>query len=127
MEMKSRLRSLLFVLGTLLAAGAYAAQTEEIPLVTGEHWVKSSEELKKAYLLGIANVIQVERAYGAANPQPDAHSIVARAARGLGNHTLDSVREGLNRWYAANPARLQRPVIETIWFEMVEPGLKKSK
>ena len=37
----------------------------------------------------------------------------------------DSVREGLNRWYAANPGKLQRPVIETIWFEMALPGLKK--
>ena len=103
------------------------SQTDEPPMVTGVHWVKSSEELKKAYLLGIANVMQVERAYGAANPQPDSHSIVARAARGLSGHTLDSVREGLNGWYAANPDRLQRPVIETIWFEMVEPGLRKSK
>jgi hypothetical protein len=41
--------------------------------------------------------------------------------------TLDTVREGLDRWYAANPTQLQRPVFETIWFEMVLPGLKTSK
>jgi len=47
-------------------------------------------------------------------------------ARGLKGQTLDSVREGLNKWYAANPGRLDRPVIETLWFEMVVPGLKNG-
>ena len=41
-------------------------------------------------------------------------------------HTLDTVRDALDNWYAANPDRLQRPVIETIWFELVVPGLQKS-
>jgi hypothetical protein len=40
--------------------------------------------------------------------------------------TLDSVRQGLDQWYAANPGKLQRPVIETIWFEFVVPGLQKA-
>jgi hypothetical protein len=47
--------------------------------------------------------------------------------KGLKGQTLDSVREGLNKWYAAHPEQLQRPVIETIWFEMVVPGLQKAK
>ena len=102
------------------------ARAQETPLVTGEHWMKSSEEVKKAYLVGLANVIQIEVAYHAGNPPPDAQSFIPRVAKGLrgGGHTLDSVRDGLNRWYASHPDRMQRPVIETIWFEMVVPGLK---
>ena len=82
--------------------------------------------MKKVYLIGIANVIQIETAYHAASPPSDAQSIVPRVAKGLKGHTLDSVRDGLDRWYAANPDRMQRPVIETIWFEMVVPGLQKT-
>ena len=102
------------------------AQAQEIPLVNGEHWMKSSEEVKKAYLVGLANVIQVEVAYHGDNPAADAQSFIPRVAKGLkgGGYTLDSVRDGLNRWYAGHPDRMQRPVIETIWFEMVVPGLK---
>ena len=44
------------------------ARADDIPLVTGEHWTRSTEQVKKAYLVGIANVIQLERAYAAANP-----------------------------------------------------------
>jgi hypothetical protein len=107
----------------VMAAGA--ANAQEVPLVTGEHWMRSSEDLKKAYLLGIANVIQVESAYHAANAPPDSQAVTPRFVRGLKGHTLDTVRDGLNRWYAAHPDRLKQPVIETIWFEMVVPGLAK--
>lgn len=105
------------------AGHAFAAET---PLITGEQWTKSSEDVKKAYLIGIANLAQVEYAYGGATPPSDAQSFIPRLVRGMQTQTLDGVREGLNRWYAANPGKLQRPVIETIWFEMALPGLKKQ-
>ena len=101
-------------------------RAEEIAQVTGVHWTKSTEDQKKAYLIGIANIAQIEIAYAGANPVSDDQSILPRMSRGLKGHTLDSVREGLNKWYAANPGRLDRPVIETIWYEMVVPGLKNG-
>ena len=104
------------------AGHAFAAET---PLVTGEQWTKSSEDVKKAYLIGMVNLAQVEAAYGGNTPPSDAQSILPRLSKGLQGQTLDSVREGLNRWYAANPGKVQRPVIETIWFEMALPGLKQ--
>lgn len=36
--------------------------------------------------------------------------------------TLDSVRERIDGWYAANPSKLNRPVLETVWFEIVVPA-----
>jgi hypothetical protein len=102
-------------------------RADEIPLITGEHWTKSTDQVKKAYLVGIANVLQVETAYAGTSPPSDAQSIVPRFVRGLKGQTLDTVREGLDKWYAANPDKIQRPIIETVWFEMVVPGLQKSK
>ena len=110
-----------------LAAAGGNARAEEIPLVTGEHWSGSSEEVKKAYLVGMANLAHIERAYAADNPPSDEQSLLPRMQRGLRGQSLDSVRETLNSWYAAHPDRLQRPVIETIWFEMVVPGLQQGK
>jgi hypothetical protein len=127
MAMKLRLRPVMFAACLALAALSGAARAQEIPLITGEHWTKSTDEQKKAYLVGIANVVQVETAYHGANPPPDAQSVVPRMVKGLKGHTLDGVREALNKWYAAHPDQVQRPVIETIWFEMVVPGLKTAK
>ena len=120
-------RLLLGAASILLMLMAGIARAEEVPLVTGEHWTKSTEEMKKAYLIGIANIVQIETAYEGATPPSDAQSVLPRMVKGLKGQSLDSVRDGLNKWYAAHPDQLQRPVIETLWFEMVVPGLKTAK
>lgn len=125
MKMKLQMRTLMFSACMMLAVVSGAVRADEVPLITGEHWTKSSEEMKKAYLVGIANIVQVEMAYQAA-PPPDTQSVLPRMVKGLKGQSLDSVREALNSWYAAHPDRLQRPVIETIWFELVVPGLQKT-
>jgi hypothetical protein len=128
MGMKLKWRAAMAMASMTLAIASGIACADEVPLINGKHWTESSEQAKKAYLVGIANVVQVERAYQAANaPPPDSQSILPRLAKGLSGQTLDTVREGLDRWYAAHSDRLQRPVIETIWFEMVVPGLQRNK
>ena len=128
METKLRLRIVMLATCAALALAWSSVRADEVPIVTGEQWTKSSEQVKKAYLVGIANVLQIETAYEGTNPPPDAQSIVPRFAKGLrgGGYTLDSVREGVDKWYAANPDKIQRPVIEIVWFEMVVPGLQKK-
>ena len=126
MAMKLQLRAAIVTACMALALAAINTRAQEIPLVTGEHWTKSSEEAKKAYLVGIANIAQLELAYQGATQAPDSQSVLPRMQKGLKGQTLDSVRDALNKWYAAHPDQLQRPVIETIWFEMVVPGLKKT-
>ncbi len=127
MTLRLQLRPAIAVACMALAMAWGSARADEVPLVTGEQWTKSSEQSKKAYLIGIANVIQVETAFNAANTRrPTDRPLFPRFVKGLKGHTLDTVRDGLDRWYAANPDKVQRPVIETIWFEMVVPGLQKS-
>ena len=127
MTIKRQLRTAMFLACMTLAMVAGNAGAADIPVITGEQWTASSAEVQKAYLIGIANLVQVETAYYAGNPPKDAQNFVPRLAKGLRGQTLDSLREGLNRWYAGNPDQLQRPVIETLWFEMAVPGLQKSK
>lgn len=127
MATKLQLRAAIVAACMVLVVAWGPARAADVPVVTGEHWTKSSEEQKKAYLIGIANLLQVETAYFGANPPTDAQSFVPRFAKGLRGETLDSVKLGLDKWYAANPDRLQRPVLETIWFQMVVPGLQKNK
>ena len=127
MTMKLQMRTAVIAACMTLAMAAIPARAAELPLVTGEQWTTSSEAVKKAYLVGIANLVQVQTAYFAENPPTDAQNFVPRMAKGMQGQTLDSVREGLDRWYAANPTKLKRPVLDTLWFEMVVPGLQKNK
>ena len=110
-----------------LAMTCGSAGAAEVPLVDGTHWTKSTDDVKKAYLVGLANAVQIEVAYNADSPLPEKSSFSPRLAQGLKGHTLATVQEALDKWYAANPGKLQRPVIETIWFELALPGLKAAK
>ena len=127
MTLKLRLRAAVAATCMSLAMGALPARAADLSLVTGAQWTASSEAVKKAYLVGIANLMQVQTAYYAANPPTDAQNFVPRMAKGMQGQTLDSVREGLDRWYAANPTKLQRPVLDTLWFEIALPGLQTNK
>jgi len=119
-------RALIVLACLALSLTSLGAGAQEVPVVTGEHWTNSGPDHKKAYLLGIANLLQVELAYFGDNPPPDTQSFIPRMARGLRGETVDSVRDAVDRWYAANPARLSRPVLDVIWIEVVVPGLRKS-
>jgi hypothetical protein len=125
MALKNESRALLLAACTALAFAWGGAHAQEVPVVTGQHWTTSPEQVKKAYLIGIANAVQVERAYAGNNPPSDAQSVFPRLTRGMRGQTLDGVREALDAYYAKNPDKLGRPVIETIWFEIVVPGLGK--
>lgn len=121
------LLSLTFLTLTLiLTLTGNAARADEIPIVTGEQWTTSTVEAKNAYLVGVANLIDIERAYYASGGQATNKDIAPRFAKGMQGQTLDSVRQGIDNWYATNPTLIQHPVIETIWFEMVLPGLQKN-
>ncbi|RQH05780.1 hypothetical protein [Paraburkholderia dinghuensis] len=124
MAIKPQWRTLLSMTFLSLAMAGNVARAEGIPLVTGQQWMASSDAEKKAYLVGIANLIDVERAY--AGPTANSNDVAQRFGKGMQGQTLDSVRQGLDSYYAANPTMVQHPVIETLWFQMVVPGLKQN-
>lgn len=126
MKQYSFIRWMMFFVIATSAAISSGALADGIAQVTGVQWTKSSEAQKKAYLIGVANIAEIERAYRGADQPSDDQSILPRMQRGLKGQTLDSVREGLDKWYADNPGSLDRPVIQTIWDEMVLPALKKG-
>lgn len=127
MATKPHWRTLLSLTVLTLATMGNVARAENIPIVTGEQWVASSDDAKKAYLIGISNLLDIERAYYGSAMSANSNEIAPRFATGLQGQTLDSVRNGLDKFYAANPTKIQHPVIETIWFEMVVPGLQKNQ
>lgn len=127
MRMKMQLRAALLAACATLSMAGGMARADEVPLVTGEQWTKSTADMKKVYLIGIANTLQVESAYEGATPPSDAQSLVPRFGKGLKGQTLDSVKDRLDSWYSANPEKLKRPVLETVWFEIVVPATPKSK
>jgi hypothetical protein len=127
MKLSYPLRHAVSAAALVLALGAVAhaqgmADDPDVPIATGEHWMNAADNGKIAYLLGIANVLDVEQAIQGDTPPADDASLVPVMMRGLNGMSLRQVSEALDRWYADNPNQLGRPVLETIWFEIAKPN-----
>jgi hypothetical protein len=125
MAIKPKWQALLPLSFLALAMMGSAAHAQNIPIVTGQHWMASTDGEKKAYLVGISNLLDVERAY--AGRSANSNDMAQRFAKGMQGQTLDSVRQRVDGYYAANPTMVQHPVIETIWFQIVAPGSGKNQ
>ncbi|MHC1789933.1 hypothetical protein [Solidesulfovibrio sp.] len=102
----------------LLAVPALAA-TNEVPVVTGEHWTKSSPQERKAFLLGAATIMELEQeVQGETPPQK---TTITVWCKGLSAYTFDEMAAAIDQWYAANPDKTARPVVEVMWYELAKP------
>jgi hypothetical protein len=110
------------VLFAVLGTPAWAAPHLEI--VTGTEWTDSSLEQKQAYLFGVGNVLQIERAMAGDSYQDmRGSSIVPVLLDGLSGVSLDTIVMQLDKYYADNPDQSKRPVIEVLYLEMALPNL----
>lgn len=103
--------------GLLVAVPATAQHV----VVNGEMWLKSSPEIRKAFLVGAGNMIALEKAYATkkGTAQPAVGVMAAKAVEGM---TLDQVSDRVTRWYQANPQRHDVPVMGVIWIDLVKPA-----
>src|SRR5262245_64677931 len=91
----------------LIASALFAAPVlaQEAPrLATGNDWQKSSLEQRRAYLIGVSNVISVGARYDTRQGRED--SFALHAQKGLSGAQLDSTMSAIDAWYQANPAEL---------------------
>jgi hypothetical protein len=88
--------------------------------VDGTMWLNSSNEIRKAFLVGAANMLAMEEAYSKkkGTPVPEAGAMAHKAVAGM---TLDDVSGRITRWYEANPGRRNMPVMGVIWLDLVKP------
>ena len=99
-----------------------ASLAEEIPLVDGKLWLKSSTDDKHSYLIGVSNFLSVEYAYqkAASKPVADEQSTVRRFFEDIDDMSLDEVTRRIDSWYRNHPDRLDSAVLNVIWVDMVE-------
>ena len=115
-------RGVCFGLILLVASRTSVAEAADVPIVGGTLWAQSSNAEKISYLVGISNFLDVEYAYQIrnANPPSDEQSIVRRLYEDVDEESLDDVIGRVDAWYAANPNRPDKAVLDVIWTEYFE-------
>jgi hypothetical protein len=107
----------------LLVSLPYATlASEDIPLVDGELWKKSSVAEKKSYLVGAGNLMVVEYLYqnGSKQVPSDDQTVVQRMYKATDGVTLDGLIGQIDQWYQKHPDKMKEPVLVVIWHEIVE-------
>lgn len=111
------------VLALLLAVPAYAVDYE-VPVITGVNWTKSTPQERKAFLVGAATIIELEQEVQGNPPPPK--STITTWCKGLSSYNFDQMVTAIDQWYAANPDKIERPVVEVMWYELAKPKAGKS-
>ena len=111
----------------LFAALAFAAMLATLPaspqapahdLVTGKHWQSSTIQERRAYLIGVSNVISVGARVDTRQGRED--TFLLNAQKGLEGAHLDAGISAIDAWYKAHPDQLDKPVLSIIWRELAK-------
>ena len=105
-----------------VAAGLAAPAGAEFRQVDGNLWNASSMAEKRAYMVGVANVVSVNRALQAKRGAVDASVPNNRIYTAIDAGTLDAAIAKIDKWYADNPSRLNTPVLGVVWMGLVKGG-----
>jgi len=116
------------MVGALFVGGASPAAAEDVDFVAGKMWKSSRRNVKRAYLVGISNLMSAEYAYQKeTGPPPDQQTTIRRLYEEIDDVTLDVAISRVDGWYEANPDKLDMTVLEVIWLDMVRPNLPESR
>ncbi len=125
-------RALISTFGILLLvlalAGGKIRESAEpaSQLLTGDVWQTMSPDSKVAFVWGIGNLVEYERAQ-AGPPAAGSKSFIPFLVRGLSGKPINEVVRQVDAYYAAHPDQMKRPVVDAIFQTVVLPTLKGEK
>jgi len=115
------------VLVMWLAAWSVVGSAGRSPeLLTGELWQEMSPDAKVAFVWGIGNLVEYERA--GTEPQPRGiRSFIPLLIKGLAAKPINDVVRQVDAYYKTHPDQLKRPVVDAIFNAVVIPPIKAEQ
>ena len=125
---KNRYLVMFALVGLLLfstgAAFAQGAMENSDPDIDGKVWTNSSDTDKRAFLLGVSNAVVLEyhlRTKRGEEPSRFVQGWVSAFKDARWSEMVSRV----DAYYAKNPTKLRRNVLDVVWHEMIAPNWKK--
>ncbi len=116
---------LLLVVGVADWSGIGAAEPSS-QLLTGELWQQMSADTKVAYVWGIGNLVEFERALMVA-PPAESRSFFPLLIKGLSGKPINDIVRQIDAYYQTHPDQLQRPVVDAMFQAVVLPTVKTAQ
>jgi hypothetical protein len=116
---------LLLVVGVARWSGIEAAESSS-QLLTGELWQQMSADTKVAYIWGIGNLVEYERAL-MVTPPAESKSFFPLLIKGLSGKPINDVVRQIDAYYQTHPDERQRPVMDAMFQAVVIPALRTAQ
>lgn len=114
MRLKTRIGAVACIGAVLLLGSAGSAFAGKEFVVRGTDWTTSSDEQKRAFLAGMATMIEIEQELQAKSPSKSVKSTVPTLVAGLKDMTIVEVKDAVDAHYATGND-LDTPVFNVIW------------
>lgn len=103
----------------LASAGALGEQKASPVVVDGNNWMSSSAGERRAFLIGVTNMLIAEAAY-AKRHGLDAPPMGAAITKGVSSMKLPEIEARITSWYEANPDGRDKLVMGVLWRNVVK-------
>ncbi len=110
----------------LLTWGVVGSVEHSPELLTGELWQTMSPDAKVAFVWGIGNLVEYERARTGPQP-PGTKSFIPLLVKGLAGKPINDVVRQVDAYYATHPDQLKRSVVDAIFKGVVIPAVKTEQ
>lgn len=119
---------LIGMLGSVVLASRAEEVMEQVeqamPVLKGDTWIKMSDDEKISFIWGAGHIVSIEEVLSRYNPDlKKSNAFVNRIVEAHKNKpmTMSDVAKFVDDYYKANPDKLDKPVIEVIWYGTVVP------
>ena len=99
---------------------------KEMPVLKGDTWIKMSDDEKISFIWGAGHIVSIEEVLSRENADlKNSNKFVNKIMEAHNNApmTMSEVAQHVDSYYQQNPDKLDRPVIEVIWYELIVPRL----
>lgn len=98
-----------------------------LPVITLDVWKNSTDQERRAFLMGVVTVLEMESAWQGKNSLPIEQSIVPTWVRGLSGVTIPEMDNALNEYMLKNPKAGDRSVLMVLGRLYVRPKLSQTE
>jgi hypothetical protein len=132
MKISVKLMSTYLLVMGMLCSFVFSARAEdvmvqvekEMPVLKGDTWIKMSDDEKISFIWGAGHIVSIEEVLARDNPDlKKSNTFVNRImeAHNKKPMTMSQVAKYVDDYYQANPDKLDKPVIEVIWYGTIVP------
>jgi len=95
-----------------------------MPVLTGSVWQKSTQSEKVAFVWGFCHAVAIEHSLMQQVPALKVENFSAKVVEGMVGVKMDDVVRTVDEYYAANPSKVEVPVVRVMWDVVIKPKLK---